>query len=370
MANELQFKNGKCKIMQITDVQDVAEVHSETIRFIELALDAEQPDLVVFTGDQVKGYAPKVKGRNGPETVRKTIRQIVAPLQKRGIPFTFAFGNHDIQAVAAEKQLEWYRESPLCLVEDTPGLSGVGNCFVPIKGADGNPKLGVYMLDSHGNAGVGGYQPLKKDQVDWYRATREELKEKTGGYVPSLLFMHIPVEEIYRLLRPAQKGEKGIRGFRGRKGTKYVLDTGKVYPDARLKEALCVADENAGLFEAAKEKGEMLGMFFGHDHKNSFAGRVEGIDLGYCPGCGFAVYGDGVNRGVRVFEIDEADPHAYTTRLVTYKDLTGKHKPGFGTWLADQAPTSADDAAAKILPLLGILAVVAAGIVLLVKSCC
>jgi hypothetical protein len=225
------------------------------------------------------------------------------------------------------------------------------------------------MLDSHGNAGLGGYLPLEPDQVAWYRSTRESLREQTGNYLPSLLFQHVPVEAMYRLLIPHDKKVRGsIRGFAAFKDKFYTLDESKIRPGGRHRETLCVPNSDAGLFEAAREKGELLGMYFGHDHKNSFAGQVEGIELGYCPGCGFAAYGDGVHRGVRVFEFDEANIRAYRTRVLTYGELFRKKRvKGLRRWLADQAPSSVDDAISKGLKLLLALGILAGVIIALVK---
>ena len=363
MGENLQFRNGKFKVMQITDIQDAADVDRETLRLIAAALDREKPDLVVLTGDQVRGQVPSMKK---PENVERTIRQITAPFEARGIPFTLAFGNHDAQGVPARRQLAWYMESPVCVAGDTPGLSGCGNHNIVVEGSHGSPALNIYMLDSHGGAGLG-YQPLEPDQIEWYRNTREALRAQAGGYVPSLLFQHIPVEAAYRLLTGSEKKRRGaIRGFAGFKDKFYTLDGSKVHPGGRLLEALCVPERDAGLFEAACEKGEMLGMFFGHDHKNSFAGRVDGVDLGYCPGCGFAAYGDGVRRGVRVFEIDEADPRAYRTRVLTYGELFRRKRVSrLKHWISDQAPTSVADAISKGVKLLLALALIAGGVVAL-----
>ena len=54
---ELKFRpNGKFRIMQIADIQDTQITSKDTIELIEAALDKDKPDLVVFTGDQIKGY--------------------------------------------------------------------------------------------------------------------------------------------------------------------------------------------------------------------------------------------------------------------------------------------------------------------------
>jgi hypothetical protein len=256
----------------------------------------------------------------------------------------------------------------MCVARDTAGLSGCGNHNVVIWGRDGKTALNIYMLDSHGSAGLG-YQPLEPDQIEWYRNTREALREQAGDYVPSLLFQHIPVEATYRLLTAHDRWKRGaVRGFAGFKDKYYTLDESKVRPGGRHLEALCVPNSDAGLFDAAREKGEMLGMFFGHDHKNSFAGCVDGIELGYCPGCGFAAYGDGVFRGARVFEIDEAAPRGYTTRVVTYGELFNvKRLKRIKHRLVDWIPSSTADGISKGIKLLLALALIAGAVAALVK---
>jgi len=353
----LKFRDGKFKIMQITDIQDKADVDAQTLRLIAAALDREKPDLAVLTGDQIQGFARAMKT---DEHVKKTIGQICAPFEERGVPFTLAFGNHDIQGVPARQQLAWYMESPMCVASDTPALSSRGNHSLVVEGEDGKPALNIYILNSHGGAGLG-YQPLAPDQIAWYRDTREELCAQMGDYVPSMLFQHIPVEAVYRLLTARGRWKKSaIRGFAGFKGKYYTLDGSRVRPGGRYLEPPCVPNSDAGLFDAAREKGEMLGMFFGHDHKNSFSGPVEGIELGYCPGCGFAAYGDGVNRGVRVFEFDEGAIRAYKTRVLTYGELFDRKRViGIKRMLIDQIPSSAADGIArgiKLLLALGVLA--------------
>jgi hypothetical protein len=254
------------------------------------------------------------------------------------------------------------------MAQDTPGISGCANHNIVIAGGNGAPALNIYMLDSHGNAGMG-YQPLEPDQIAWYRDTREALREQAGDYVPSLLFQHIPVEATYRLLTAHDRWKKGaVKGFSGFKDKYYSLDKAKVRPGGRHLEALCVPASDAGLFDAAREKGEMLAMFFGHDHKNSFAGQVDGIELGYCPGCGFAAYGDGVNRGVRVFEFDEANLRDYATRVVTYGELFGvKRLKRIRHRLTDWIPSSTADGISKGIKVLLALALIAGAIIALAK---
>ena len=57
-CGRLKFhKSGKFRILQLADIQDGADVSKDTINLIAAACDAAKPDIVVFTGDQIAGYA-------------------------------------------------------------------------------------------------------------------------------------------------------------------------------------------------------------------------------------------------------------------------------------------------------------------------
>ena len=105
----LSFKDGKFKIMQIADVQDTDRLSPDTLQLIEKAIDTEKPDFVVFSGDQVKGYAVDFRFSSARKKLENAIEKIVSPVVKRSIPFTFVFGNHDENpAFKKEEQLEFY----------------------------------------------------------------------------------------------------------------------------------------------------------------------------------------------------------------------------------------------------------------------
>ena len=54
---KMRFReDGTFKIMQITDMQEIPAISKDTIALMERAVLEEQPDLVVYTGDQIKGY--------------------------------------------------------------------------------------------------------------------------------------------------------------------------------------------------------------------------------------------------------------------------------------------------------------------------
>lgn len=371
-SKKLQFKNGKFKIMQITDTQDTQRTATDTVRLIEAALDSEKPDLVVFTGDQVKGYGFNLRLGNPAENIRKTIDKICAPIEKRGIPFAATFGNHDrIAACDKKKQIEYYTSYSSC-VNDTSNdfLPGGATFNLPIFSENGEKMLfNLYIIDSLEKAPDGGYAAVSKEQIDWTAEKCEELKKANGGEkVPSLVFQHIPVPEMHRLLKKVTKDTPGA--VKGNKGFPdyYVIDEKWAKEGSYMRESIACPYKTSGQFDGWVKQGDIIGAYFGHDHINCFNGTADGIDMGYTPGAGFNVYGPGTDRAVRVFEISEETPEKYETRVITYRELLGKRITNpFKYWIYTHAPSSVDAAKPMIAKGVAAAAVLAAVIAIIVK---
>ena len=54
---QLKFKNGKFRIMQVSDAQDLQFVRPTMIRMLNKAYDTLNPDLIVLTGDNINTTA-------------------------------------------------------------------------------------------------------------------------------------------------------------------------------------------------------------------------------------------------------------------------------------------------------------------------
>lgn len=342
-------ENHKLKIMQITDIQEVPNISPDTLKLLNAALEKEKPDLVVLTGDQIKGYGITYKGR-GDElkaNVFETVKKIMKPITDRNIPFAVTYGNHDRQVGLSNKeQLEAiYMKLPGCVYNGETAFDA-GTFNIPVYSSDGEEAVfNIYLIDSGTDKKGGGYEAVTKEQIEWYRRTRESLK-KSERYVPSMVFQHIPLCEYYSLLEEVSRfTPKAIRAYRTHKNEFYKLSGTS---EGNFKEPPSIPDENTGEFAALSEKGEVLAVFVGHDHKNDFTGRYKNIVMGFTPSAGFNEYGNGVNRGVRVIEIDENSPRDFTTRVVTYSDLGYKklQKP-VKDFIYRHSPATTD--AAKIL---------------------
>lgn len=368
-------KNRKFKIMQITDIQEIPAVSPDTSALLEAAVEAEKPDLVIYTGDQIKGYGVtyKGKGKELENAVAQTIYKLLEPVTKRNIPFAVTFGNHDRQVgISNKEQFEnIYKALPNCVGEQPAELSDDGGtCCIPIKASDGSNRdvFNLYLFDSGTDAKGGGYEPFDVRIIDWYKKTREKLKAENGAYVPSIVFQHIPLCEYYNVLKQVKKTAKGaIRAFRTHKNEYYVLgDTCR--KGDMLLEPPSIPNENTGEFDAISEKGDVMAVFVGHDHKNSFVGRYKNVDLGFTQSSGFNVYGNRTKRGVRIIELDENKPGEYETYTRTFDELVGTkvQKPVYD-YLSSKAPETVDAAIPMIEKALAIVVAVVAVIVLLAK---
>lgn len=358
---ELKFNNGKFRIMQIADVQDTQRTSDATVRFIREALKKTKPDLVVFTGDQVKGYGFNLMGGDNKKKVTECINKFLVPLDETGIPFTFVFGNHDDQAfsISKKEQLEIYSSHENCVAFNADDeIDGYCNHNLEIKGEDGKTKLNVYLVDSLTATLDGTCDHVHENQLEWYRNTRDKLKEENGDYVPSVVFQHIPVNEIYELLMEVPKGTpNSAQGYREWDGKFFSMNPERVDINDRsfIGETPSVPHENGGQFNVMNEKGDIFLMLFGHDHNNSFIGEYKGMKMGYTQGCGFNVYGPGKKRGVRLIDFNEINPVDFTSTTLTVEDLEefdvgNKLKHGFYTYAPTSVDSVKDIAKRKVLP--------------------
>lgn len=352
---QLKFRNKQFKIMQVADTQEGRNVSPDTLNLLNAAIEKEQPDLVVYSGDQIWNIA-SFKGDK--KLVREVLFKLTEPAHSRNIPFTICFGNHDRQVgVSNEEQFEIYKTIPCFVGESAEGIDGAGNHALEIADDD-EIKFLLYCIDSQTSLKIG-YDHVHENQIEWYRKTRDEYKEKCGKYIPSIVIQHIPVPEVIELLKEVKKGTKGaVQGFRNHAGKWYILDETKVNKEGFMKESPADPMENGGQFDAMAEKGDVKGIYFGHDHINSFNGKVRGIDVGYTQGAGFHVYGPGLDRGVRMINLNTDG--TFETYDLRYRNLVGnKVKEKFLFNLYRLMPTNGYEAFHKGIKILAIPAVIA-----------
>ena len=327
---KLKFNRDKTfKIVQFTDTQDDQYIDPRTVALINAVLEDQKPDLVIFTGDVIKS-GPKTR-----QDVITAINNIVSPVDKREIPWFITYGNHDeehasITGVDEKGMLDIYMSYPYNINMPSPKrVNGTGNMHVLIFSSKGHePVFNIWGLDS------GRYAPekiadqiiaddfllgwtwmpdwdwIRPSQVSWYYNTSEKLEKAYEKKIPSFMFFHIALQEFRTMY---ENGERhGVVGERN--------------------EDECPGPFNSGLYAALLERGDVKGVFVGHDHINDYIGNYFGIVLGYAASAGFGTYGlcsPGPEcteaqrnrvRGARVFILNEDNPGDFETYMVFAKD--------------------------------------------------
>lgn len=337
----LQFNSsGKFRVIQLADIQDYNNVNSNVITMITNAMVRYQPDLVVFTGDNYTGGFSS-------SYFQTAVNQFTQPLLSNNIKFAVTFGNHDDQSTAPSKttQYDYYksRGGNLFVDHDVSALTGVGNGVMPIYPYDqtsGTPAFQVYLMDS-GTYASSGYENPHTDQIDYY--IQRSLSYPT---VPSLWFQHIIVPDVFwETMTTTSNGTPGQSGNGSAFGSQtWYLQTNRINWAKSgqettianiFKELPCPPNESIykdsahrssssygskTLYEAWRDYGNMLGTYYGHDHKNSFVTTTQdGIDIGFGKAATLGSYNDG-NPGFRVYDLDLNG--TYSSYNVTKADLT------------------------------------------------
>lgn len=204
----LSFKNETFKILQIADTQEGKKISPDTLDLINASLDREEPDLVVYSGDQIWG---KTTFKGNRAAVKNSLDALTKPCRERKIPFTICFGNHDRQVgLSNEEQFEIYKEFDYFIGESVEGIDGCANHVIEIKDGD-EIKFLLYLIDSHSSLEIG-YDNVHENQIEWYKNTRDSYEEKYGHLIPSIVIQHIPLCEVFELLTEVKKIQRAQLG--------------------------------------------------------------------------------------------------------------------------------------------------------------
>ena len=282
-AQKLQYnKDGKFKIVQFTDVHYIYQDPRSTVSIerIHEVLDAEKPDLIVFTGDLIYG-----------KPADKSMSYLLEEVAKHQIPFAVTFGNHDDeQGMTREELYHLIKKIPYNVISTTEGLPGVSNYVLPVYDRHSNSVANVlYLFDSHSYSkikGVGGYDYIDFSQIQWYCEQSKKFAAMNHQTpIPSLAFFHIPLPEYNQASQAEHAPVFGIR-----------------------KERACSPELNSGLFTAMKQMNDVQGVFVGHDHDNDYAVMWHHIMLAYGRYTGGNTVYNNLSNGARVIELTEGEP--------------------------------------------------------------
>ncbi|XP_050387611.1 probable inactive purple acid phosphatase 29 isoform X2 [Argentina anserina] len=258
-----------------------------TTAFVKRMIQAEKPNFIVFTGDNIYGF--------DATDAAKSMDAAFAPAIASNIPWAAVLGNHDQESDLSRegvmKHIVGY-ESTLAQLNplDQLVIDGFGNYNLEVGGVQGTgfenkSVLNLYFLDSGDYStvpSIPGYGWIKPSQQFWFQQTSAKLKkaymkkpqaQKTPA--PGLAYFHIPLPEF------ASFDSSNYTGVR--------------------QEGISSASVNSGFFTTLVGAGDVKAAFTGHDHLNDFCGKLTGVNLCYAGGFGYHAYGKaGWDRRARV----------------------------------------------------------------------
>ncbi|MBR4726716.1 MAG: metallophosphoesterase [Clostridia bacterium] len=330
-ADGLHFRaDGTFKILHLTDTQDDHHPCADMLALVKSAIETEQPDLIVFTGDLVEDWRA-VDGLTDDDPLHEGVcvykdlsrkeldltatranveaasDAVLSMLQASGIPFAITQGNNDYKAgYSNEDWLQLYsRYSNNLTFDESDDALGSIDYHLEIKGSSGATVFNLWMMDT-GRSGI------DAQSIAWYQSAAAAQTQANGGTpIPAMAFQHIEPQDIGNLFVPCSPFDDGARCTGGKF---YRLDSDRAFGTPFYAWEPC---EPSAEFQAWKAQGDVIAAWFGHEHVEGFSGNVDGIDLGFTYGCDYAKAGP---YGYRVITLREEDPACYSSALVGISD--------------------------------------------------
>lgn len=279
----LSFRaDGTFKILQVADmhfgnghIDECIDVSHDVAKYCDGAfstaflirvIDQEQPDFVVFTGDQIDSQA---------HHATTALDAVLDPVISSKTPWSAILGNHDGDNDMTRKEVfEYMARQPFTMMPATMGdyvLEIVGNGTV----------TPLWFFDSGSRFENDTYEWIKPLQLAWFTKASADVRRIAHminmTVNPGLAFWHIPTPEFAHV--------ENITA-----GTK--------------NEGVSASKVNSGLYGALLLNGVRAG-FVGHDHTNDYCALHFGhVHLCYGGGSGYHTYGKaGWARRMRVIKL-------------------------------------------------------------------
>ncbi|KAG2310766.1 hypothetical protein Bca52824_022323 [Brassica carinata] len=304
----LRFRDdGTFKILQVADMhygvgsitrcRDVVDAEFDycsdlnTTRFLRRMIEAERPDLIAFTGDNIFG--------SSTTDAAESLVQAIGPAIEYGIPWAAVLGNHDQESTLNRQELMTFLSlmdfsvsqiNPLVGDDDDQSalrlIDGFGNYRLRVHGAPGSvlsnsTVFDLLFLDSGDRETVQGrrtYGWIKDSQLRWLQdSTRQGHRQSIAGNPPALAFFHIPILEVRDLWY-----------------TPFI---------GQFQEGVSCSVVQSGVLNTFVSMGNAKAAFIGHDHVNDLCGNLKGVWFCYGGGFGYHAYGrPNWHRRARVIE--------------------------------------------------------------------
>ncbi|MCQ2471044.1 MAG: metallophosphoesterase [Clostridia bacterium] len=325
-------ENGKFRILMVSDFhlgknnKLKEDYNYKVVKGLDALIAETNPDFVFIGGDQCIDAATKAEAKEKFEA-------ILEPVISRNLPWSAVFGNHDREMgldISDEEQV--YESISGCLNENChEDIDGVGNYCIPIFSSKGEgTAFNIFALDSHRevvdliekfsldkntkfvlpehfNEGEKGAMPTF-EQVMWYYNTSKKAEQKEGKKIPAVMFMHIPLPEFVHIARnPEQCGAIGSK-----------------------RETLGCSEVNFGLFAACLQRGDVKGIFFGHEHLCDLQGEYCGITMAQDAALGYNMSCHDDLRGGRVIDLfEDGSIHTHTVKLIDLLGVDAMRRPDY-----------------------------------------
>ncbi|GJX71538.1 probable inactive purple acid phosphatase 28 [Tanacetum coccineum] len=261
-----------------------------TTLFLRRMIDAEKPDFIAFTGDNIFG--------SSTNDAAESLFKAFGPAMDSRLPWAAVLGNHDQESTMTREELmsfislmDYSLSQPNPSTQDPSDpnkqktmtdIDGFGNYDLKVLGPPGSHLanqsiLNLFFLDSGDRAVVDGFRTygwIKESQLNWLRGASKGHNQENhqsedvptiSTPPPALAFFHIPIPEI-------RYGPfKEIFG--------------------EYHEHVACSIVNPGVLQTLVSMGDVKAVFIGHDHLNDFCGNLDGI--WFCYGGGFGYHGYG-----------------------------------------------------------------------------
>ena len=323
-------EDGSFRILQIADLQDytvpaegssgAVNIYFREMNTITLAVAREQPDLIVLTGDNIHGAKGTLE--SGMTAFEYTVKKITDSFN--GIPFIVTFGNHDEESNSrdtagsqtlseAEQAAIYAQYGALSLTNDiVPGdtsenaTAKYGTGYVDIYDAAGRTVVQRVILINSGTYDAKRRNPAQYGRTgvnaasytdaynDYAKVVSAVDRWPSAEAIKCIALQHIPLQEVYcgdsaatgllvnsssGFSSPAVCSGSGISG-------KYAASTQNATISGEYNEySGCSYSGTRELYNALADKPNVVGLFFGHDHMNTLAGRLtvggKSLTVGY-----------------------------------------------------------------------------------------
>ena len=275
----IKSDSSSLNILQLTDIHwnmttDIAKAEAYLNNLIDVAKAraSGKIDLIAVTGDSLLVASKEMAER------------LYSLIDSWNIPFFVTYGNHDLQGLWSG---EWMNENVSApkrknslYVNLADNIHGESNYVINWE-KGGKTIWQIYSIDTgHYLAKNGikyGYDYLHEDQVEWYKNQTDLAKGSATDYLPSLVFGHIPLQEVKTVSELEETRQDRERAEEAH--NPYGNGTSP-YIGGYAHEKDSPSFVESSFFEAMRTHGSK-GMFFGHDHSNDAVYKYQNVVLGY-----------------------------------------------------------------------------------------